>query len=58
MQINVSKRALESLSREVNQHTVICIPFYELAFQNINTGKTKIVKINGITGKIHALPKS
>lgn len=39
---------------EVNQRTVIYIPTYELAFQNINTGKTEIVKIDGITGKIRA----
>lgn len=37
---------------EVNQRTVIYIPTYELAFQNINTGRTEIVKIDGIVGKI------
>jgi len=37
---------------EVNQRTVIYIPTYELAFQNINTGKTEIVKVDGIVGKI------
>ncbi|MGD8505272.1 MAG: hypothetical protein PVF15_01235 [Candidatus Bathyarchaeota archaeon] len=37
---------------EVNQHTMVYIPVYELTFQNINTGKVANVKINGITGKI------
>lgn len=43
---------------EVNQHLMVYIPTYELAFQNINTGKTKIVKIDGIVGKIRARDSS
>jgi len=43
---------------EVNQRTVIYIPMYELTFQNINTGKIEIVKINGISGKIIHYRKS
>ena len=37
---------------EVNQRTVIYIPMYELTFQNTNTGKIEIAKIDGISGKI------
>ena len=37
---------------EVNERTIICIPMYEITFQNVKTGKEAIVEINGITGKI------
>ena len=37
---------------EVNERTIICIPTYELRFQNVKTGKEAIVEIDGITGKI------
>jgi len=37
---------------EVNERTIICIPRYELTFQNVKTGKEAIVEIDGITGKI------
>jgi len=37
---------------EVNERTMICVPTYELTFQNIKTGKEAIVEIDGVTGKI------
>ena len=37
---------------EVNERTMICIPTYELSFQNVKTGQQAIVEIDGITGKI------
>jgi hypothetical protein len=37
---------------EVNERTMICIPVYELTFQDIKTGKEVNVEIDGITGKI------
>ena len=37
---------------EVNERTMICVPMYELAFQNVKTGKEAIVEIDGVTGKI------
>jgi len=39
-------------SFEVNERDVICIPTYELTFQDVKTGKEAIVEIDGITGKI------
>jgi hypothetical protein len=37
---------------EVNERTVVCIPVYELTFQDIKTREEVNVEINGITGKI------
>lgn len=37
---------------EVNERTMICIPIYELIFQDIKTGREASVEIDGITGKI------
>ena len=37
---------------EVNERTMICIPIYELTFQDIKTGREASVEIDGITGKI------
>ena len=37
---------------EVNEHTVVCIPVYELTFQDIKTWEEVNVEIDGITGKI------
>jgi hypothetical protein len=37
---------------EVNERTIICVPTYELTFQNVKTGKKAIVEIDGVTGKI------
>jgi hypothetical protein len=37
---------------EVNERTMICIPVYELTFQDMKTGKEVNVEIDGITGKI------
>lgn len=48
--VDAEKIAWQSF--EVSDRVVMYIPFYKIVFENVSTGETKAIKVDGVTGNI------
>lgn len=48
--VNAEKTAWRTF--EVSDRVIMYIPFYKIVFENVKTGETKAIKIDGVTGNI------